>query len=107
MKIKFLNQTITITNSDRPLPVPFYDVNYAYKIIYISSHLNLNDLTNKEMLNDIILRGCIDISMNSYPVMGSGQNPVYDYLLSKINILNEVYDYKDGKMELPYKGGNK
>lgn len=106
MKIKFLNQTITIKNSDRPLPNPFYDVNYAYKTIYVSSHINLLGDYDKELVNNVILKGCIDIAMNSYPSMG-GQNPVYDYILSKINILNDVYYYEDGKVILPYKGGNK
>ena len=107
MKIKFLNQTITILNSDRPLPSPFYDINYAYKTIYISSHVNTSSSGDKELLNGIILRGCIDIALNSYPIMGNGQNPVYDYILSKVNILNDVYDYSEGKLISPYKGGNK
>lgn len=106
MKVKFLNQTITIKSNERPLPSPFYDVNYAYKTIYISSHINLSGDYDKELVNSVILRGCIDIANNVYPNM-NGQSPVYDYLLSKIDILNDIYDYNEGKIINPYKGGKK
>ena len=107
MKIKFLNQTIEIKSYDRPLPSPFYDINYAYKVIYISSHINIQGDTDKDLLNSVILKGCIDITLREYAGMGSNGNPVYDYILSKVNILNDIYDYKEGKLVLPYKGGNK
>lgn len=107
MRIKFLNQTIEIKNSERPLPSPFYDVNYAYKIIYVSSHIKLDGEVDRELLNNVILKGCIDISKNVYCGLGVTENPVYDYLLSKINVLDDVYFIEQGKNVKPFKGGNK
>lgn len=107
MKIKFLNQIIQIKQSDRPLPSPFYDVNYAYKTIYISSHIDMSEGADKEQLNNIILKGCIDITKNVYCGLGANENPIYDYLLSKINILTDVYEVNNGKEVKPFKGGNK
>lgn len=107
MTIKFLNQTIEIRKSDRLLSYPFYDVNYSYKIIYISSHIDLAGDVDREQLNNIILKGCIDIAKNTYCGLGANENPVYDYLLSKVNILEDVYTIENGKQTKLFKGGNK
>lgn len=103
MKIKFLNQIIQINQSDRPLPSPYYDVNYSYKVIYISSHVDMSKNADKELLNNIILRGCIDITRKIYCGLGVTENPIYDYLLSKVNILDDVYDISNGKNVKPFK----
>lgn len=107
MKIKFLNQIIQIKQSDRPLPSPFYDVNYAYKIIYVSSHIDMSENVDRELFNSIVLKGCIDISKNTYCGLGVTENPVYDYILTKVNVLDDVYETQGGKTVKPFKGGNK
>lgn len=103
MKIKFLNNTISILQGERALPYPYYDINYAYKNIIVSNHIRLDENVDKKLVNEIILKGCIDIASKYYVGLNNQSNPIYDYLISKIDVLDEVYDIEDNEEVRPFK----
>lgn len=105
MKIRFLNQTITILQSDKPIPYPYYDINYAYKSIIISTSISITENVDKELLNEIILKGCFDITMRDYNGILTKANPLVDYIISKIYLLNDVYEIEEGKKDFKFKNG--
>lgn len=104
MKIRFLNHTISIIQNDRALPYPYYDINYAYKNVIVSNHVNITDNVDNEQLNEIILKGCIDIAQHYSMGLNNNTNPVYDYIISKVNILGDVYEIEDNKKIFKYRG---
>ena len=103
MKIRFLNNTISILQGERALPYPYYDINYAYKNIIVSSHIRLDKDTDKDLINEIILKGCIDIASKYYVGLNNQSNPIYDYLISKIDILDDVYEIEEDVEVRPFK----
>lgn len=103
MKIKFLNNTISILQGERALPYPYYDINYAYKNIIVSNHIRLDKDVDRQLVNEIILKGCIEIASKYYVGLNNQSNPIFDYLVNKINILEDVYEIEENKEVHPFK----
>ena len=40
MKVKILNQTITLMNSPNYIPYPYIDINYSNNMIFVSNHID-------------------------------------------------------------------
>lgn len=101
MKIELLNQIIDINNSRAFIPYPYFDLNYSSNLILISNHLPLDEI-DKEQLNQIVLRGGIQLLKQKYSGLGTNSDVVLDFLLSKINITKDLYTLSEGKKKKVY-----
>lgn len=104
MKLKILNQILTIEQSSRFIPHPYYDLNYSSDLILVSNHIPLKGegYTDKDLLNYVILKASIDILSNKLGGVNSKTNVVLDWLISKIDIVDDIYTIDNGKKEKVY-----
>lgn len=91
MKIKALNHTINIVQGTGFISYPYFDTNYSSSTIIVGNNVPINgDNVDKELLNQVIAKGTIKILNHYYNGLGSNANVVYDWLLSKTNLLKEA-----------------
>lgn len=91
MKIKVLNHNINITQGTGFIQYPYFNVNYASSTIVVGNNIQLTgDNVDKELLNQVIVKGIVQILNHYYTGLGQNGNIVYDWLISKTNILKEV-----------------
>jgi hypothetical protein len=91
MKIKILNHNINIVQGTGFINYPYFDVNYSSSTIIVGSNVPLTgENVDKELLNNIIVKGSVKILNYYFNGLGSQSNVVYEWLLSKVNILKEI-----------------
>ena len=91
MKLRALNHTINIIQGTGFIPYPYYDINYSTSTIVVGHNIPIDgEDVDKELLNSIVLKGSIKILSHYFTGLGSNSDPVYEWLLSKINIMKEV-----------------
>lgn len=97
MKLIALNQTIEIKNSTGFIPFPFYDINHSSNLVLISNHIRLDENVDIELVNQVVLKGVIDLLSFKYNGLNNKDNIVLNWLISKIDITKEIFEVIDDK----------
>lgn len=91
LKLKALNQTITVVQGTGFIGYPYFDVNYASATIIVGNNVKITgEEVDKDLLNQIIGKGTVKILSQRYASLNSESNVVYDWLLSKANFIKEI-----------------
>lgn len=91
MKIKILNHNINIIQGTGFIAYPYFDINYSSSTIIVGSNIPITgENVDKEILNSIIVKGAVKILNYYFSGLGSQSNVVYDWLVSKVNLLKEI-----------------
>lgn len=97
MKITALNQTIEISNSMSFIPFPYYDINHSSNSIFVSKHISIDNQAERELINQVIFKGVIDILNFKYQNLNAKDNIVLNWIISKIDLTKELYDVVENK----------
>ena len=91
LKLKALNQTITVVQGTGFIGYPFFDVNYASATIIVGDNVKIfGEEVDKDLLNQIIGKGTIKILSQRYSSLNAEANVIYDWLLSKTNFIKDI-----------------
>lgn len=91
MKIKILNHNINIVQGTGFINYPYFDINYSSSTIIVGANVPLTgDEVDKELINNIVVKGAIKILNHYYNGLGNSNNVVYEWLISKVNILKDI-----------------
>lgn len=91
MKIKVLNHNIDIVQGTGFIPYPYFEVNYTMSRIVVGNNVKISgEDVDKVLLNQVLVKGIVKILNYYYNGLGQSGDIVYDWLISKTNILKEV-----------------
>lgn len=95
LKLKALNQTITVVQGTGFIGYPYFDINYASATIIVGNNVKITGIdVDKELLNQIIGKGTVKILKQRFSGLDT-EDVVYDWLLSKANFIKEVKESGD------------